>query len=60
MRLQVEWKTVDPDQLASKKPADLDLHCFQNRLYPGSAWLGLIHVYIYYTKAKYDCKNVQL
>ena len=57
MRLQVEWKTVDPDQLASK---NLDLHCFQNRLYPGSAWLGLIHVYIYYTKAKCDCKNVQL
>ena len=22
--------SVDPDQLASKKPADLDLHCFQN------------------------------
>ena len=21
---------VDPDQLASEKPADLDLHCFQN------------------------------
>ena len=29
----------DPDQLAS--PADLDLHCFQNRKYPSSAWLGL-------------------
>ena len=23
-------KTVDPDLLASQKPADLDLHCFQN------------------------------
>ena len=22
---------VDPDQLASEKPADLDLHCFRNR-----------------------------
>ena len=22
---------MDPDQLASQKPADLDLHCFQNR-----------------------------
>ena len=30
-------KSVDPDQLASEKPADLDLHCFQNRIYPGSA-----------------------
>ena len=24
--------SVDPDQLASQKPADLDLHCFQNRI----------------------------
>ena len=23
---------MDPDQLASEKPADLDLHCFQNRI----------------------------
>ena len=23
---------VDPDQLASHKPADLDLQCFQNRI----------------------------
>ena len=22
---------MDADQLASQKPADLDLHCFQNR-----------------------------
>ena len=29
-------KSVDPDQLASKKPADLDLHCFLIRIYPGS------------------------
>ena len=29
--------SVDPDQLASQKPADLYLHCFQNRIYPGSA-----------------------
>ena len=27
--------SVDPDQLASVKPADLDLHCFQNKIYPG-------------------------
>ena len=30
--------SVDPDQLASEKPADLDLHCFQNRIYLGLAW----------------------
>ena len=30
--------SVDPDQLVSKKPADLDLHCFENRIYPNSAW----------------------
>ena len=35
--LEEEWKTVDFDQMASEKPADLDLHCFQNRAYPGSA-----------------------
>ena len=29
---------VDPDQLASEKPADLDLHFFQNVMYLGSAW----------------------
>ena len=29
--------SVDPDQLASEKPADLDLHCFQNRKYPDLA-----------------------
>ena len=25
--------SVDPDQLASEKPADQDLHCFQHRIY---------------------------
>ena len=25
--------SVDPDQLASQKPADLDLHCFKNVVY---------------------------
>ena len=29
---------VDPDQMAS----DLDLHCFKDKAYPGSAWQGLI------------------
>ena len=24
-----------------QKPADLDLHCFQNRIYPGTAEQGL-------------------
>ena len=26
---------MDPDQLASEKQADLDLHCFQNRISSG-------------------------
>ena len=26
---------MKPDQLASQKPADLDLHCFKNKIYPG-------------------------
>ena len=25
---------VDPDQLASQKPADLNLHCFLYKIYP--------------------------
>ena len=29
---------MDPDQLAFKKPADLDLHCFQNGIYLDLAW----------------------
>ena len=37
MMMRMEY-SVGPDQLASEKPADLDLHCFQNRLYPGLAW----------------------
>ena len=24
---------MDPDQLASEKPADRDLHCFEKRIY---------------------------
>ena len=26
--LEAEWKTVDPDQLATEKPPDPDLRCF--------------------------------
>ena len=33
--------SVDPDL---KKPTDLDIHCLQNRLYPGSAGQGLIYL----------------
>ena len=29
--------SVDPDQLTSQKQADLNLHCFQNRINPGLA-----------------------
>ena len=36
---------MDPDQLASKKPADLNLHCFQNGLYSDSAWHGSMSVW---------------
>ena len=30
--------SVDPDQLASKKPADLDRHCFHNMIHTGLSW----------------------
>ena len=34
MQIQISWLL--------KKPTDLDLHCLQNRVYPGSAGQGLI------------------
>ena len=38
--------SADPDQLASKKPTDLDLHCLQRQgIIPGSAGQGLIKEY---------------
>ena len=42
MHLYAELKKqgVDPDQLASQKPVDQDLHCFQTK-YLGSVWLGI-------------------
>ena len=43
IRSRIE-NSVDSDQLASEKPADLTLHCFQDRIsqYPRLAWQGLI------------------
>ena len=35
--------SADPDQ---QKPTDLDLHCLQNRVYPGSAGQGLTHLFL--------------
>ena len=37
MYLQGVESNMDPDQLASKKPTDLDLLCFRNWIYLGSA-----------------------
>ena len=31
--------SVDPDQLASEKPADRDLHCFQNGIISLYSWV---------------------
>ena len=33
MQIQISWLL--------QKPTDLDLHCLQNRIYPGSAGQGL-------------------
>ena len=42
MSLQSKKKnSVDLDQLASEKPADLDTHCFQKMIFPGFAWFVL-------------------
>ena len=37
--------SVDPDQLASQKPADLDLHCFQNRTSMLPLVIGLVNIF---------------
>ena len=38
--MQPMVNSVDPDQLASKKQADLYLHCFQNSIY----FFGMVRV----------------
>ena len=51
MCLQVQWKIrVDPDQLASQKPAVLDLHYFQNRIYLGLALIVMVGLLMYIEK----------
>ena len=37
---------ADPDQLASQKPTDLDLHCLQMQVIPGSAGPGLKYLFL--------------
>ena len=34
--------SADPDQMACQKPADLDLHFFQNKINPGAAGQGFV------------------
>ena len=36
MQIQISWLL--------QKPTDLDLHCLQNRVYPGSAEQGLTEI----------------
>ena len=36
--------SVDPDQLASVKPADFDLHSFRNRIYQGLGYFEIVKV----------------
>ena len=43
MYFQSEWKTVWIQfRWLRQKPADLDPHCFQNKIYPISAGKGLM------------------
>ena len=39
---------MDPDQVASSESTGLDLQCFQKRINPGSAGVGLKHPTRYY------------
>ena len=36
--------SVDPAQLASQKQADLDLHCFQDSIFPSLACMVTVKV----------------
>ena len=42
MYLQAVENSVDPDQLASEQPADLDLQCFRNQVNLAQHDKGLI------------------
>ena len=46
--------SVDPDQLASPKPADLDLHHFQSRVVDTSRF-SVIKVYLKYFRYSKTC-----
>ena len=42
INLHTQWQTVQIQiSWLLQKPTDLDLHCLQNRIYPGSAGQGL-------------------
>ena len=44
INLHTWWQTVQIQiSWLLQKPTDLDLHCLQNRIYPGSAGQGLIY-----------------
>ena len=48
INLHTWWQTVQIQiSWLLKKPTDLDLHCLQNRIYPGSAGQGLSVFTIY-------------
>ena len=40
---------MDPDQLASQKPADKDPHYFQNRIHPASAKIYIMIIIDFYS-----------
>ena len=54
INLHTWWQTVQIQiSWLLQKPTDLDLHCLQNRVYPGSAGQGLrfLHETLYWYKA---------
>ena len=64
INLHTSWQTVQIQiSWLLKKPTDLDLHCLQNRVYPGSAGQGLNeHDFVNHTSnnALKDLKEVTL
>ena len=47
---QAEWNSIDPDQLAFKKPADLDLHCFKTEYMFIQVSMVRVKTYVWHQK----------
>ena len=50
--------SVDPDQLVSEMPADLNRHCFSNRIYKLQQWLNQFVFMLYIPVSNFSVISV--